>query len=144
MFSKSCEYGIKAAIYIMTQSMDGNRIKVGEIAKNADLPVAFTAKLLGILVKNQIVSSQTGPNGGFYIAADRWENLKLNEIVFAIDGNSVYEGCGLGLEYCDAENPCPLHNDFVKIRSELKYMLETTSVYNLAVKLKKGESVLVR
>ncbi len=144
MFSKSCEYGIKAVIYIMTQSMDGNRIKVGEIAKNADLPVAFTAKLLGILVKNQIVSSQTGPNGGFYIADDRWDVLKLNEIVSAIGGNSVYEGCGLGLSHCDAENPCPMHNDFVHIRAELKHMLETTSVYHLAMKLKKGESVLVR
>ena len=67
MFSKSCEYGIKAVIYITTQSLEGRRIKVGEIAENSDLPLAFTAKLLGILTKVNIVRSQTGTNGGFYI-----------------------------------------------------------------------------
>ncbi len=144
MFSKSSEYGIKAVIYITTQSLEGRRIKVGEVAENSDLPVAFTAKLLGILVKNNIVRSQTGPNGGFFVEASRLEKIKLCEIVFAIDGNSVYEGCGLGLKTCDAQNPCPLHDDFVKIRNELKCMLETTSIYDLAMKLKKGESVLVR
>lgn len=144
MFSKSCEYGIKAVIYIMTQSLEGRRIKVGEIAENTNSPVAFTAKILGILNKSYIVGSQTGPNGGFYIEPGRLNEIKLSEIVFAIDGNSVYEGCGLGLSHCDTENPCPMHNDFVHIRTELKLMLETTSVYNLAMKLKNGESVLIR
>ncbi len=144
MFSKSCEYGIKAIIYITLQSLEGRRIKVGEIAENSDSPVAFTAKLLGILTKFDILKSQTGPNGGFYIEPYRLQKIKLSEIVFAIDGNSVYEGCGLGLKECDAENPCPLHNNFVKVRNELKWMLETTTLYDLAMKLKKGESVLIR
>lgn len=144
MFSKSCEYGIKAIIYITTQSLEGRRIKVGEIAENSDLPLAFTAKLLGILTKVNIVRSQTGPNGGFYIEPERLREIKLEEIVAAIDGNSVYEGCGLGLSHCDAQNPCPLHIDFIKIRTELKTMLKTTTVFDLAMKLKSGESVLVR
>lgn len=144
MFSKSCEYGIKAVIYITTQSLQGRRIKVGEIAENTDSPAAFTAKLLGILVKHNIVCSQKGPTGGFYIEFERIHDIKLGEIVFAVDGNSVYEGCGLGLDYCDAENPCPLHSDFVLIRDRLKTMLESTSVYDLAMKLESGESVLVR
>ncbi|HLV23510.1 MAG TPA: Rrf2 family transcriptional regulator [Moheibacter sp.] len=144
MFSKSCEYGIKAAIYITTQSLEGKRIKVAEIAENANSPLAFTAKLLGILTKYNIVSSQTGPNGGFYIEPNRVRGIKLEEIVSAIDGNSVYEGCGLGLNSCDSQNPCPLHNEFIHIRSELKKMLQTTTVYDLAMKLKAGESVLIR
>ena len=144
MFSKSCEYGIKAAIYITTQSLEGRRIKVAEIAENANSPIAFTAKLLGILNKHKILSSQTGPNGGFFIEPTKIREIKLEEIVSAIDGNSVYEGCGLGLDSCDSENPCPLHNEFINIRNELKIMLQTTSVYDLAMKLKAGESVLIR
>src|SRR5690606_37155249 len=126
MFSKSCEYGIKAAIYITTQSLEGRRIKVAEIAENANSPLAFTAKLLGILTKHHIVSSQTGTNGGFYIEHTKIRETKLEEIVFAIDGNSVYEGCGLGLEYCDSDNPCPLHNEFINFRRGPKKMLQTT------------------
>ncbi len=144
MFSKSCEYGIKAVIFLTTQSIEGRRVKVGEIAENAGSPLAFTAKLLGILGKHKIVQSQTGPNGGFYIELERTKEVKLSQIVFAIDGNSVYEGCGLGLTNCDAQNPCPLHDDFANIRNELKAMLESTSVFDLAMKLKTGNATLVR
>lgn len=144
MFSKSCEYGIKAVVYILTQSLEGRRIKVGEIAESTDSPTAFTAKILGTLVKHNIVKSQTGPFGGFFIENHRISEIKLCEIVFAIDGDKVYDGCGLGLDNCDAENPCPLHGHFVEIRNKLKLMLETTSVLDLAMKLKNGESVLIR
>lgn len=144
MFSKSCEYGIRASLYILAQSLDNRKVKVGEVAQNIDSPTAFTAKILGLLTKHNIVSSQTGPNGGFYIDALRLKDIKLEEIVVAIDGNSLYEGCGIGLKLCDDHNPCPLHNEFVKIKAELKSMLRTTSIHDLAIKLKSGESVLVR
>ena len=144
MFSKSCEYGIKAVIYILMQSKEGRRIKVAEIAENSDSPEAFIAKILGTLVRNRVVNSQTGPNGGFFIETHRLMEIKLSEIVYAIDGDAVYQGCGLGLKNCDALHPCPLHEKFVSIRNDLKVMLENTTVYDLAEKLKKGESVLIR
>lgn len=145
MFSKSCEYGLKAVIYIATQSLNGQKvIKVGEIAENTNLPMAFTAKLLGGLSKNGLLQSQTGPNGGFYFDQEKMKQVKLSEIVASIDGDAVYNGCGLGLDYCDAENPCPLHDNFAHIRAELRDMLKNTSVYDLAMKVKSGKSVLVR
>lgn len=145
MFSKSCEYGLKAVIYIATQSLDDKKIiKVGEIAKNTGMPMAFTAKLLGGLSKNGLIQSQTGPNGGFYFDKHKMKEVKLSEIVRVIDGDAVYNGCGLGLDYCDAENPCPLHENFAHIRAELRDMLKNTSIYDLAQKVKSGESVLVR
>ena len=67
MFSKACEHGIKAIIYIATQSMDGKRVKIGDVVENSGSPEAFTAKVLGSLTKYHIVNSYTGPNGGFFI-----------------------------------------------------------------------------
>ena len=131
-------------VYIANQSLDGNRVKVGEVAENSELPKAFTAKLLGILSKADLIHSQTGPNGGFFVEIEKVNKIKLSEIIQLMDGDSVFNGCGLGLKQCDAKNPCPMHHYFVKIRAELKYMLETTSIYDLAMKLKTGESVLIR
>jgi len=144
MFSKACEYGIKAMIYIATQSLDGRRVKIGDVAENSGSPEAFTAKVLGLLTKHNIVISQKGPNGGFEIEKSRMKEIKLSRIVFAIDGDSIYNGCGLGLEECDANHPCPLHEKFYQIRFELKKMLETTSIFDLATKHKNGEIVLMR
>ncbi len=144
MFSKACEYGIKAMIYIATESLDGRRVKIGDIAENSGSPEAFTAKVLGMLTKHNFVISQKGPNGGFEIERNFMKDLKLSQIVFAIDGDSIYNGCGLGLEECDENHPCPLHDQFHRIRFELKKMLETTSIFDLATKHKNGEIVLMR
>ena len=54
MFSKSCEYGIKAIIYIATQSLEDVRVKIGDVAENTGTPEAFTAKILGSLTKHNI------------------------------------------------------------------------------------------
>lgn len=144
MFSKACEYGIKAMIYIATQSLQGNRVKMGDIVENAGSPEAFTAKILGALVKHNLVESLTGPYGGFQISENRLQHVKLSEIVFAIDGDALYHGCGLGLSECNHLKPCPMHDRFVNIRAQLKDMLETTTILDLANGLKSGKTVLQR
>jgi Rrf2 family protein len=142
MFSKACEYGIKAIIFIASQSMKGNRVKIGEVSSETNSPEAFTAKVLGALTKHNIVNSHTGPNGGFSVSMDQLKKTKLSDIVFAIDGDSIYKGCALGLEMCNSEKPCPLHFKFAKIRSDLKNMLENNTVFDLATDLNTGNYTL--
>ena len=96
MFSKACEYGIRASIYIASQSMEGKRVSLREIAGEIDSPMAFTAKILQQLSRSRIVDSVKGAAGGFEIEIERIKKVKLSEIVYAIDGNNVYMGCGLG------------------------------------------------
>lgn len=144
MFSKACEYGIKATIYIAMQSLQDRRVSLKEIAEKVDSPTAFTAKILHQLAKNDILDSAKGPTGGFQIEKKRIDNLKLADIVFAIDGESIYEGCGLGLDKCNANKPCPVHGKFVVIREELKQMLQNTSLFELATGLEVGLTYLKR
>lgn len=144
MFSKACEHGIKAIIYIATQSMDGKRVKIGDVVENSGSPEAFTAKVLGSLTKFHIVNSYTGPNGGFFIDVKDMKKIKMSDIVNAIDGDSLYNGCGMGLSECSKTQPCPMHDKFIKVRKEIKEMLTTTSVYDLALGLKSGKTVLMR
>ena len=66
----------------------------------------------------------------------------LADIVFAIDGNSIYEGCALGFDTCNATKPCPIHDKFVNVREELKKMLLNTSLYELATGLEVGLTFL--
>ena len=143
MFSKACEYGIRAAIHISMQSMEGQRVNLQDIVREIGTPVAFTAKILQILAKNNIIESVKGPNGGFYIKKKRLSKIFLNEIVSAIDGQSIYQGCGLGLKECSEKFPCPLHDKFKKIRDRLKKMLENTSLYDLSMELQQGNTFLI-
>ena len=144
MFSKACEYGIRSAVYIALQSLEGRRVSVGEIAEEIDSPVAFTAKILQQLTRNNIVRSVKGPHGGFEIEREDMDTVKLNMIVKAIDGDKIYMGCGLGLKECNEHKPCPLHDRFLDIRNNLSAMLRTTSLYELAVGLEEGLTYLKR
>jgi Rrf2 family protein len=144
MFSKACEYGIRAAIYIALQSLESRRVSLKEIADEIDSPVAFTAKILQLLSKNGIVDSVKGAYGGFEISKGQMDKIKLGAIVYAIDGEKVYAGCGLGLKECDANKPCPAHDKFVAIRNDLRKMLENTSLYEMTAGLEVGDTYLKR
>ena len=142
MFSKACEYGIKATIYIATHSYERQRVSLKEIAKEIDSPVAFTAKILQDLVRHNIINSVKGAYGGFEIDKTKIETTKLSQIVYAIDGDSIYNGCGLGLHICDENHPCPVHDKFKLVREELRDMLDNTTLEQLALEIKSGVSFL--
>ena len=142
MFSKTCEYGIRAAIFIASESYQNNRVGLRDIAKKIDSPEAFTAKILQILSKNNIIHSIKGVGGGFEIPKENMSQIKLSQIVTALDGNRVFTGCGLGLKQCSEDHPCPVHDKFKSIRNELAFMLENTNLEELAIGIKSGDTFL--
>ena len=142
MFSKTCEYGIRATIFIASQSYQNNRVGLKDIAKKIDSPEAFTAKILQILSKSSIINSVKGVGGGFEISKMAMKEITLAQIVTALDGDRVFTGCGLGLDSCSEDHPCPVHDKFKAIRNELAFMLENTNLEELALGIKSGETFL--
>lgn len=144
MFSKACEYGIRASIYIAEQSQSDRKVGLKEVADAIESPAAYTSKILQLLVRNQVINSDKGPTGGFSMDSKALNKTKLSDIVLAIDGDHVYSGCGLGLKKCNEKKPCPVHYQFKQIREDLRVMLQTTTVQSLAVGLEKGLTFLKR
>lgn|SRR5690606_29396290 len=127
LLSKTCEYAIRAMIYIAQQSSKGNRVGIKDIAANIESPEYFMAKILQDLSRKGFVQSVKGPNGGFYMDEEH-TRISLADIVRAIDGDQLFTGCGLGLKECSAEHPCPIHHRFGAIRDNIKKMLEESIV----------------
>ncbi len=144
MFSKSCEYGIKATLFIAQKSQRGKRVSLKEIAAAIDSPIAFTAKILQVLAKASIVNSTKGLHGGYEIEKERLPKISLKQIVQAIDGNRIFDGCALGLKICNAKEPCPMHSQFVIIRNKLSETLALSNLPNVAMDLNLGLTVLKR
>lgn len=142
MFSKACEYGIRATILIAVESQKGRRISLKDIAKEIDSPVAFTAKILQALAKEDIIQSVQGAYGGYEMDSQRLQNVNLGDIVRAIDGDIIFNGCGLGLRKCNDLKPCPVHFRYKVIRENLKSMLQNTTVENLTSELETGLTFL--
>jgi Rrf2 family protein len=131
IFSKSCEYAIRAVIFIAHQSRNGKKVSIREVAKGIDSPVHFIAKILQFLSKRNIIQSIKGPNGGFYLDK-RAMKQTLEDVVIAMDGTDVFEGCALGLRYCSETRPCPLHEDFKQIRASIRESLQSITIGQFA------------
>jgi Rrf2 family protein len=131
MFSNSCEYGLRAIIFIAQQTTQNNKVSLSTISTEINSPEAFTAKILQKLTRNNIVKSIKGPYGGFKIEEDKLDVITLSEVVNIFDGDIIYTRCGLGLSQCNGDSPCPLHHKFIEIRDKLKYMLENSTLSGL-------------
>lgn len=136
-FSKTCEYALRAVFYIASKSHNGERVGIKEIAEHINSPEHFLAKILQRLTRSGVVQSVKGPNGGFYIDATGLKR-SLADIIIVLEGDEIFSGCGMGLSHCSESNPCPLHNEFKKIRNQITHMLYNTSIGKFNQELIKG------
>ena len=86
--------------------------------------------MLQLLTPSGIVGSKKGKNGGFFLAKQP-EDIRLIEIVEAIDGLDVFNSCVLGFPGCSKEEPCPVHNKWGKLRDEAYKMLSEETLEEL-------------
>ncbi len=131
MFSKACEYSIRATIFVAQQSQQNQKVGVKDIAKAIDSPEAFTGKIMQQLSKNGFVHSIKGPYGGFWLDKETMKKTKLSDLVDLFDGEEVYNGCMLGLSSCDGEQPCPLHEETQDMLTNLRTFLKAKSIYDV-------------
>lgn len=142
MFSKACKYAIKSTLLLAIKSESGEKLSLGHIAEAIGSPEAYTSKILQKLVKKNIILSEKGFHGGFKINGELLENLKLMDIIIAIDGPDFFIRCGLGLSYCDDANPCSIHHSYAGTREHLKNISETTFIKDMVKSIESGHSVL--
>ena len=130
IYSRPCEYAIRALAYLA-----GKRGKTSaraeEIARSENIPAPVLGKILQELVRKGLLESRRGPGGGFRLAR-RAELITLRDVVAAIDGLDQFMECAVGLERCADDAPCPLHDTFKPLRTQMLNYLETTSLAAMA------------
>ncbi|PIE88617.1 MAG: transcriptional regulator [Bacteroidetes bacterium] len=131
MFSKACEYGMRATIYVAQQSELGKKVGVKTIAAAIESPEAFTGKIMQQLTKSGFIKSMKGPSGGFFMDKASIEETRLGDLVTLFDGKDAYQGCVLGLPVCSDTHSCPLHKESAPIVQKVRKLLETKTLYDI-------------
>jgi len=108
MLSSACKNAIRSVLYLGMFSNETKKIGAKKIAEDLEMPQPFLAKLLQLLIKNDIVSSTKGPKGGFYLNENNTKKT-VWDVVICIDTTKKFDQCFLGLSECDDKNPCPVH-----------------------------------
>lgn len=130
-FSKACELGLQAVLFLSTK--EKKIYNAEEVSKELKVPKEFVSKVLQILTSSGIVGSKKGKNGGFFLAKVP-DQIKLIDIVEAIDGLDVFKSCILGFPGCSHETPCPVHHKWRSLREEAFRMLSEETLENLKEK----------
>lgn len=132
IFSKSCEYALRAVLYLCLKSDMAQKNSVKEIAAEIESPEPFTAKILQQLSKQKIIGSVKGPNGGFYIEKNK-KPITILHIVEAIEGEGFLNKCVIGLKNCSEKKPCPLHTQFAPQRIAIKELFKSKTIHDLII-----------
>jgi Rrf2 family transcriptional regulator, iron-sulfur cluster assembly transcription factor len=141
IFSKGCEYGIQATLYIGVQKE--RRVGIREISEALNIPVHFLAKILQALSEKHILASYKGSKGGFTLNTPPGE-IHIIEIVEAIDGMDLFHNCVLGFPDCKDSHPCPAHASWGAAREILHTMLSTETLADLMATSEKKISAVKR
>lgn len=141
MISNSLAYALKAIIFIALNSSEDKRIRIKDLKESMNVPEAYVAKLLQELVRNNILKSVKGPNGGFYLT-EKEMDLHLMKIVTTLEGTDSYTRCVISLGNCNDNHPCPLHNNIGQVRVELVKKFQNLTIRDLANDVKAGNSFI--
>ena len=141
MFSTSCHYGLQAMLYIAMHSTEENNVELKVIAEEQDIPRHFLSKILQQLVKNNLLFSMKGPTGGFRLAKSS-DDITLIEIIEAIDGLGVFNKCGIGFKQCNDKKPCPIHDEYKKVRTQVENLFRSKNLEDLIQDVNEGNSII--
>ena len=128
MISQTVRYALRIVGFLADHQ--GEWVQGREVAAATGIPANYLSKILNQLRKSGLVRSQKGWGGGFLLR-DEILGVPIVDVVEAIEGRKDDSGCIFELRECDAQNPCPLHGPWERIRGELDAMMRGVRVGDL-------------
>ena len=138
----SGKYAIRAIAYIAAREQPDQPIAAAEVAEAEDIPPYYLAKVLQDLARAGVLESVRGRNGGFRLVRPP-ESIHVLEVLDAVENiKRLTSECVLGLDQCNDEVSCPLHNTWKAFRERLLARLDRLTVADLVVELARKRKYL--
>ncbi len=145
MLSNTCKYALRALIYLGKFSEENKRIGIKRISEDLSLSSPFLGKILQNLVKQKLLVSTKGPNGGFSLSRPA-ADISLWDIVIKVDGEEFFTNCLISLEPCFTHDPtkplCPVHSQYDKLKKEISVFYKETSLEIISEDIDKYEDMV--
>ena len=138
MLSNTSKYAIRALIYLELFSSPQKKLGIKHIAQQLDIPSPFLGKILQVLVRQGLLFSSKGPNGGFYLKRPAID-ITLMEVIDIIEGKGRFDTCIIRTTHCDDKNPCSMHDRVGPVMGELKKSFSTETIADLVSEFKDGK-----
>lgn len=127
-YGKLARQAVSALSYLAEKySPDAPAISSAEVGRVRKIPQTLAAKLLSEMASAGLARGTTGPGGGYRLAKAP-EDIRLADIVGLFEREMEEYPCPFGPGWCGTGNPCPLHNDFLRLEANGRKFLEETTL----------------
>ncbi|MCR4276506.1 MAG: Rrf2 family transcriptional regulator, partial [Candidatus Roizmanbacteria bacterium] len=109
--TKQSDYGLILVSYIYKKE---GLVKLSDLIKATQLPQRFLARIAAELVKNGLLISKEGKNGG-YLISSKIKTFSLYDYLLIFENDVVVSSCVDKNYDCKYESVCN-HKDFIKKR----------------------------
>ncbi len=115
---------------------DNTPIRAKDLAKEVNIPVHYSSKILGRMVAARLLLGSKGHGGGFYLKK-KPQTVKFIEIFEAIEGPVNTRHCVFGLKVCSSSSPCPLHHRWSALNEAFQNWARETTLADVQADVKK-------
>jgi Rrf2 family protein len=127
LFHTATGYALRA---LAALPEDGSHCLSKDLAARLGLPAPYLAKILQSLAQATLLESVRGPKGGFRLSRPA-HRITVGEVVVAIEGPNSLDGCVMGFPVCSSEHPCPLHEAWTAVKSQVASSMTEATIRDL-------------
>lgn len=126
-YSKATNYALHTMLFFAKEAPN-NPIGVQQLAEKQYVSPTYLSKILTKLVKEGMINSSSGANGG-YTLSHNWEDISFLDIIHAIEGKSSLFDCCL---YSDPE--CVIKDVMLSAEEKLEEELRNKKISDIVKK----------
>lgn len=122
---------------------NGKPVSLADIAYRQDISLSYLEQLLGKLRRNGLVKSVRGPGGGYQLSRS-YENIRISDIVTAVDEPLSVTRCKQGsAEGClHDKSRCLTHDLWQELTNQISLYLNSVSLADVCERRVLGTSSL--
>lgn len=141
LFTVATGYALQA---LASLPEDGSFAMAKDIAESLKLPAPYLAKILQSLARAGILESVRGPKGGFRLTRPA-HHVTVGEVLVAMEGEGSLDRCVMGFPQCDGDNPCPMHEAWSAVKTQVDDSMTSTTLRDLQLtKIRRSQLALPR
>lgn len=127
-FNKTTVYAFRILCFMAQE--ESKLYNADEIFKKIQIPYRYLRKLMTNLTKSDFIVSIQGKNGGYKISKNT-EDIKLIDILNAVDPEYLSGKCFFGFDSCTLQTECIMHDQWNEIRTNINDILGRTSLSDI-------------
>lgn len=126
LLSQTAEYALRATTWLAV-CPPGTALRSSDLSRATGIPDHYLSKILRRLVIAGLLSSRRGQGGGFELARPP-DEIRLLDVLHAVDPSIERGRCAFGWGACDAKAPCPLHAAWAPMGDSFMEWAATTTL----------------